>query len=196
MRRSWLREVMPSLANTLPRWYCTVRGDRNSRAPISGLDSPSRASRAICASCAVSSRRGGCRAFAGGLAGGQQLAAGPLGERLHADGVEHAVRGAQLLAGLAAPALAAQPLAVQQVGAGQFGAQPGAAEPLDRLAVQALGLLALAQQRPGPRLDPQPPVGAAGPGRFRSAGPARRWPRAVLPVRAAASISSGSAHAR
>jgi len=42
MRRSWLREVMPG---TWPRWYCTVRGDRNSRAPISGFDSPSRASR-------------------------------------------------------------------------------------------------------------------------------------------------------
>ena len=44
---SWLREVIPSLAKTLPRWCWTVRGLRNSRAPMSGLDSPSRASRAI-----------------------------------------------------------------------------------------------------------------------------------------------------
>src|SRR5215469_1705090 len=40
------------------------------------------------------------RAPADGLAGGQQLAAGPLGERLHADRVEHVVRGAQLRDGL------------------------------------------------------------------------------------------------
>jgi hypothetical protein len=45
---------MPSLVNTLLRWYWAVRGLMNSRAPISGLDSPSRASRATWASCAVS----------------------------------------------------------------------------------------------------------------------------------------------
>ena len=45
---------MPSLVNTLLRWYLAVRGLMNSRAPISGLDSPSRASRATWASCAVS----------------------------------------------------------------------------------------------------------------------------------------------
>ncbi len=48
---------MPSLVNTLRRCHSTVRGLRNSRAPISGFDSPSRASRAICRSCAVSSSR-------------------------------------------------------------------------------------------------------------------------------------------
>jgi hypothetical protein len=36
-----------SLAKMLPRWYWTVRGLRNSWAPISGLDKPDRASRAI-----------------------------------------------------------------------------------------------------------------------------------------------------
>src|SRR5450631_54765 len=46
---------MPSLANTLRRCHSTVRGLRNSWVLISGFDSPSRASRAICASCAVSS---------------------------------------------------------------------------------------------------------------------------------------------
>jgi hypothetical protein len=55
-RRSWLRELMPSLAKTLPRWYWTVRALMNSRAPISGFDRPSRASRATCASWPVSSR--------------------------------------------------------------------------------------------------------------------------------------------
>ncbi len=44
-RLSWPREVMPSLVKTLPRWYWTVRGLRNSREAISGFDSPSAASR-------------------------------------------------------------------------------------------------------------------------------------------------------
>jgi hypothetical protein len=44
-RSSWLRELMASLAKTLLRWYGTVRALRNSRAAISGLDRPSRASR-------------------------------------------------------------------------------------------------------------------------------------------------------
>ena len=52
---SWLREVMPSLVKTLRRWYWTVCALMNSRVPISGFDSPSRAIRAIRASWAVSS---------------------------------------------------------------------------------------------------------------------------------------------
>jgi hypothetical protein len=36
---------MPSLAKTLPRWYWAVRALMNRLAPISGFDSPSRASR-------------------------------------------------------------------------------------------------------------------------------------------------------
>ena len=46
---------MASLVKTLPRWYWTVRALMNSRAPISGLDRPSRASLATWASWAVSS---------------------------------------------------------------------------------------------------------------------------------------------
>ena len=69
-----------------------------------------------------------------------------------------------------AAVLAAQPLAVEQVRAGELGTQPGPAEPLDRLAVQALGGLAVAQQRPRARLDPERPVGAA---RLRSPPSAR-----------------------
>ena len=38
------RERIPSFVNTLPRCHSTVRGLRNSRAPISGLERPSRAS--------------------------------------------------------------------------------------------------------------------------------------------------------
>ena len=55
---------------------------------------------------------------------------------------EHLVRGAQLLAGVDAAVLAAQPLAVEQVRAGERDADAGAAEPLDRLAVEPLGGLA------------------------------------------------------
>ena len=50
------------------------------------------------------------------LAGGQELALGPPGERLHTHRREHFERGAQLLAGVQAPSLAAQPLAVEKVG--------------------------------------------------------------------------------
>ena len=45
---------MPSLVNTWPGWYRTVRELMNRRAPISGFDRPSRASRATWASWAVS----------------------------------------------------------------------------------------------------------------------------------------------
>ena len=83
-------------------------------------------------------------ALAHRLAGGQQLAAGALGERLHAHLGEHLVRGAQLLAGVDAAVLAAQPLAVEQVRAGERHADAGAAEPLDRLAVERA-------RRPRPR---------------------------------------------
>ena len=61
-----------------------------------------------------------------------------------------------------AAALAAQPFAVEQVRAGELHADAGAAEPVDRLAVEALGGLALAEQRPRAGLDPERPVGAAG----------------------------------
>ena len=72
------------------------------------------------------------------------------------------VGGAQLLARVDAAALAAQPLAVEQVGAGELGAQPRAAQALDRLAIQALGGLAFAQQRARAGRDPQRPVGVGG----------------------------------
>src|SRR5205085_10046536 len=56
-RASWLREVISSFRKTLCRWYCTVRGLMNSCAPISGLERPSWASRAIWASWGVSTPR-------------------------------------------------------------------------------------------------------------------------------------------
>jgi hypothetical protein len=50
--------------------------------------------------------------------GGAQLAPGALGERHHADRVQHLVGGPQLRAGIRAVAVPAQPLAVQQMDAG------------------------------------------------------------------------------
>jgi hypothetical protein len=85
--------------------------------------------------------------------------AGALGERLHADRGEHVVRGAQLRPRVGLPALAAQPLAEQQVRARQLGPKAGTAQPVDRLAIPALGVLAVTEQRPGTRIDPLPPVG-------------------------------------
>lgn len=55
--RSSLRELTPSFVNTFRRCHSTVRGLRNSCAPISGFVRTSAASRAIWASCAVSSAR-------------------------------------------------------------------------------------------------------------------------------------------
>ena len=118
---------IPSLANTLRRCHSTVRGLRKSRAPISGFDSPSRASCAICRSCAVRSSRASCGPLADRPAGRRQLAAGALGKRLHPDRREHLVRVAQLLAGVNAAILATQPLAVEQVSAGKLRPQPRAA---------------------------------------------------------------------
>ena len=100
--RSSLRELMSSFVNTLPRWHSTVRGLMNSWAPISGFVSPSPASRAICASCAVSSSCVSTVRLRTRLAGGEQLAAGALGERFGADAAEHVVGGTQLLAGVQA----------------------------------------------------------------------------------------------
>src|SRR5580692_1518900 len=81
------------------------------------------------------------------LASGEQFAACALGERFHADRGEHVVGRAQLLARVDAPALAAQPLPVQQMRAGEIWAQLRPAQPVDCLAITALGVRALAEQR-------------------------------------------------
>ena len=55
----------------------------------------------------------------GGLAGGQQLTAGALGERLCSEAFEEVVGCAELPAGVHATVLPAQPLAVHELGSGQ-----------------------------------------------------------------------------
>ena len=77
-----------------------------------------------------------CRA---GPTGRPQLDASPFGKRCGADGVEDLVRAAELIAGITFAPLAAQPLAVDQVGADEIHRQAGAAEAVDRLAVEVLG---------------------------------------------------------
>ena len=87
-------------------------------------------------------------ALADGLTRGQQLATAALGERLHPHRGEAFVGSPELLARVPAAALPAEPLAVQKMGADQGGTRAGAAEPLDRLAVEALRGLTVAEQRP------------------------------------------------
>ena len=106
-------------------------------------------------------------ALSGGLAGGLELAPGPLGERLDAHRVQHLVGRAQLLARVDAAALASQPLAVEQMAAGELHADAGTAEAIDRLVVQAFRRLALAQQGTDPGLDPERPLAGRHPGAFR-----------------------------
>jgi len=58
------------------------------------------------------------------------------------------VGGAKLLASVGALAFAAQPLAVQEVAAGEVDGDAGPGEPLDGLAVEWAGCVAVAQQCP------------------------------------------------
>ena len=60
---------------------------------------------------------------------------------------EHLVGGSKVLAGVDAAVLATQPLAVHEVCAGEMDGDTTALESFDRLAVQGLGSLAVAEQR-------------------------------------------------
>src|SRR6266446_6618392 len=77
-------------------------------------------------------------AFAHFLAGGEQLAAGALGECLGAEADEQLIRGAELFARVHPSVLTPQPFAVDQVRAGELRPERGAAEPSDRLEIQGL----------------------------------------------------------
>jgi hypothetical protein len=173
---------MPSFTNTFRRCHSTVRGLRKSCAPISGVRQ------------AVAREPGDLFLLRGELiarvvaalshvlAGGDQLAARTLGERLHPDADEHVVSRTQLVAGVEAASLAAQPLPVQQVRAGKLRAQPGAAQPLDRLAVEGVGRRTDAEQRAAACLEAESHVGTGWPGRFRQ--PFERVARTLRHTRA------------
>ena len=98
-------------------------------------------------------------AFADLLARGQQFAPRSLGEGVGTDFGEQVVGGVQLVAGVEPPVLATEPLAVEQAGPGTLGPQRCSAQPLDRLGVALLGLLAFANQRSRARLQALRPVG-------------------------------------
>src|SRR5205814_1180132 len=92
---------------------------------------------------------------------GEQLVPGAFGERVDAHGDERVVGSLKLLARVDAPTRTTQPLAEEQPAARELGTEPGAPQAIDRLAVQALGRLTLAQQRARPRVEAQRPVGVA-----------------------------------
>ena len=94
------------------------------------------------------------------LAGGRQLAAGPLGEPLCTKPVEQLVGGAQLLAGVDSTVFAAQPLAIHQLGPSQVKRDMATAEARNRLPVEGFGARAGGQQGARAGLEPKSPVGA------------------------------------
>src|SRR5437588_11461314 len=87
------------------------------------------------------------------LAGGQQLALGPVRERVGADAREGLERGPQLPSCVEAATFAAQPLAVQKLGPGELDSKTCAREVLNRLAEEAVSVVALAQECAHARLD-------------------------------------------
>src|SRR6266480_4774333 len=87
------------------------------------------------------------------LAGRQQLALGPVPERVGADARKGRERDSQLLSRVEAATFAAQPLAVQKLCPGELDSKTRARELLDRLAVEAVGVVALAQECARTRLD-------------------------------------------
>src|SRR3954469_19508011 len=104
------------------------------------------------------------RPLAHRLASRLKLSACASGESLHPDRRELVVGGMELHTCVDPAVLAAQPLPVEQMSAGELGTKPGPCQSLDRLAMQPLGTLTLAQERPAARLDSQAPVGVAGRG--------------------------------
>src|SRR3954465_10989326 len=87
------------------------------------------------------------RALAHRLAGRHPLPSRAVSEPRHAELPPHLVREPEMLTSSGAPALASQPLAVDQVGAGERRTYPRAAQTRDRLAIELLSNVALAEQR-------------------------------------------------
>ena len=125
-----------------------MRGLMKSRAPISRLESPRRASSAMGASWAVSSRVVSTVRLRAVSPVAASLPAGPIGEPLDAHRVEHLVGDAELYTRVTAAAFASKPFPVKQMTTGEVGPGAGAPKVFDRLAVAALGGLALAEQCP------------------------------------------------
>src|SRR3954462_7672641 len=98
------------------------------------------------------------------LASRLKLSACASGESLHPDRCELVVGGMELHTRVDPAVLSAHPLAVEQMSPGELGTKTGPCQSLDRLTMQALGTLTLAQECPAARLDSPAPVGVAGRG--------------------------------
>src|SRR5438093_564385 len=96
------------------------------------------------------------------LARCDELPARALGEPVRGHQDEHVVSGAQLLPSVAAAVLAPQPLAEQKMRARQLRTDRGAAQAIDRLAIELLGRWAVQEERSRARLDTKAPVAVAG----------------------------------
>jgi hypothetical protein len=86
-------------------------------------------------------------ALADPLPRGEQLSPGAVPEPVGSHRGEQVVGGAQLLPRVDPAVLPAEPLTVEKVRARELGEHSGTAQPVDGLAVEALGGLALAEQR-------------------------------------------------
>ena len=166
--RSSLRELMPSLVNTLRRWYSTVRGLMNSWAPISGFVCPSRGEPgdlrllrgelvARLGACACGRSRRWPAARAGRARRTPRRRSRRTSRRRRA-----AARGRRRAGSRGAATRRTQ------MGAGELDAMPGAREPLDRLAVERVGRLASLSSARERASDAERPVGAAARGRSSS----------------------------
>ena len=121
---SWVRDATLSFLNTLRRWKSTVAGLTNNCLAMSPLRYPSLTSRAICASCGVSTSAVPAISWRTCSPVAFSSIGGPFGESVGTHGAQHVVGGAQLSPRVAAATLAAQPLPVHQVSSGEGGPDP------------------------------------------------------------------------
>ena len=128
---------------------------------MSGLERPSLASWAICASCGVRTSLVSSAAPARSFPGGQQLTPRAIGERLGSDAVERAVGGAQVFTRIHAAVEAAKPFAVDELGSALIRSKATVSQSLDSLLVERFGRGAVRQQRARACLEAEGPIRAA-----------------------------------
>ena len=189
--RSSFRDMIPSFAKTLRRCHSTVRGLRNKFAAISELDRPSLASRAICASCGVSSSSDSTVRL--------RMVSPVANSSRRVRSANASSRSRKTCRRRYAAALARQragprggAIPVQETRAGEVRPELGPAQAIDSLAIPLLGGRPIAQQRSRARLNAE--AQSVPEGRVTSisrSSASRASP--VSPARAAASTSSGSA---
>ena len=179
---SWRRDVTPSFANALRRWYSTVLTLTTSSAASSRLERPAAARRATTSSCAVSRvssrpRRGLGRSPDAASSRAQRSAYGvgaELGEAL--------LRGGQQLGGPPPLPRPAQELPRRQPGARRVERERHALHRVQRARERRLGLLGAPQRGLDPAARPREPGDRRLPARWRRRAPragraARRPPR-------------------